>query len=245
MRSTIYQADLAWIHHDGFGNFARSAGPEVLKTLRRAGIRAGTLVDLGCGSGIFAAMAERSGFHVIGVDQSPAMLALAKRVSPNSQFIRSSLDNFAVPPCHVVTALGEPFNYGADRKAGDLPRLFVRIARALRPGGMFLFDLILHEGQPMNYRSWRAGDGWTLLWEVSEDHKRRKLTRHNITFCTAKGRIRRGEERHIVYLFRRKEIEQALRIAGFKFVVSRKYGTWSLPPRRLAFIATKPLNPKR
>jgi SAM-dependent methyltransferase len=185
-------------------------------------------------------MAERAGFHVIGVDISPAMVALAKRESPKSQFVRSSLDQFSVPPCDVVTALGEPFNYGAERRVSDLRRVFGRIARALRPGGMFFFDLILHEGEPMNYRSWRAGDGWAVLYEVAEDHRRRILTRNNITFRTAEGRIRRGEERHTVQLFRRKEVEQALRAAGFEFVVSPKYGGWSLPPRRLAFIATKP-----
>src|SRR5437899_1328216 len=145
MRSTIYKTDVAWIHHDGFGDFARSAGAEVLKILRRAAIRGGTLVDLGCGSGIFAAMAERAGFHVTGVDISPAMVALAKRESPKSHFVRSSLDKFSVPLCDVVTALGEPFNYGAERRVSDLRRVFGRIARALRPGGMFLFDLILHE----------------------------------------------------------------------------------------------------
>jgi SAM-dependent methyltransferase len=240
MRSTISKADVAWIHHDGFGDFARSAGAEVLKILRRAAIGGGTLVDLGCGSGIFAAMAERAGFDVIGVDISPAMVALAKRESPKSQFVQSSLDKFSVPPCDVVTALGEPLNYGAERRVSDLRRVFVRIARALRPGGMFFFDLILHEGETMNYRSWRAGDGWTILWEVAEDSRARKLTRHNITYRTVRSRIRRGEEHHTVQLFKRKEVEQALREAGFKFVVSGKYGGWSLPRRRLAFIATKP-----
>jgi SAM-dependent methyltransferase len=241
VRSPIYKTDVAWIHHTGFGDFARSAGAEVLKILRRAGIRGGTLVDLGCGSGIFAAMAERTRFHVVGADISAAMVALAKRESPESQFIQSSLDRFSFPPCDVVTALGEPLNYGADRRLSNLRRMFARIARALRPGGMFLFDLILHEGEPMNYRSWRTGNGWAVLYEVAEDGKRRNLMRHNITFRTVQGRIRRSEERHTVQLFKRKEIEQALRAAGFKFVVSPKYGGWSLPPRRLAFIATKPL----
>jgi len=240
VRSTIYQTDLAWIHHDGFGDFAKSAGPEVLKTLRRAGLRGGTLVDLGCGSGIFAAIAERAGFHVIGVDQSPAMLALAKRQSPKSQFIQSSLDKYSVPPCDVVTALGEPLNYGARRRVSDLRRLFARIARALRSGGKLVFDLILHEGKPMNYRGWRAHQDWVVLWETTEDLKRRKLTRHMITFRGVQGRIRRTEESHDVQLFPRREVERALRSAGFKFVVAPKYGTWPLPSRRLAFIATKP-----
>lgn len=240
LHSTIYKTDLAWIHHVGFGDFARSAGPEVLKILRRGGLRRGTLVDLGCGSGIFAAMAERAGFSVVGVDQSSAMLSLAKRQSPKSQFIRSSLDRFSLPPCDIVTALGEPFNYGAKRRLRDLRRVFVRIARALRPGGMFLFDLILREGEPMNYRNWRAERDWAVLFEVTEDVKRGKLTRHMITFRKVQDRIRRGEESHEVQLFPRREVARALRTAGFNFVVSHRYGRWTLPPRRLAFIATKP-----
>jgi SAM-dependent methyltransferase len=237
---TIYRTDIAWIHHTGFGDFARSAGAEILKMLRRQNITRGTLVDLGCGSGIWAAMAQRAGFYVVGVDISPAMLALAKRQSPKSRFVRSSLDKFPLPPCDVVTSLGEPFNYCDGKRTTDLRRLFVRIARALRAGGKFFFDLILHEGNPMNYRSWRTGPGWVLLWEVSEDSKRRKLTRRNITFRRFQGRIRQGEESHTVYLFARREVEQALRAAGFKFAVSHKYGRWTLPIRRLAFIATKP-----
>lgn len=186
-------------------------------------------------------MAERVGFRVVGVDQSPAILALAKRESPKSKFIRARLGKFRLPPCNVVTALGEPINYCAGKRTIDLRRLFVRIARALRPGGKFLFDAIVREGEPMNYRSWRAGHGWVVLWEVTEDSQRRKLTRHNITFRNVLGQIRRGEENHHVRLFTRREIEQALRGAGFKFTASHGYGHWPLPPRRLAFIATKPL----
>jgi len=98
VRSTLYRKDLAWIHHAGFGDFARSAGPGVLHILRRAGMKRGKLVDLGCGSGIWAAMAEHAGFRVIGVDFSPAMLAMARRESPKSRFVQASLASFRFHP---------------------------------------------------------------------------------------------------------------------------------------------------
>lgn len=239
MTSIIYQTDLAWIHHAGFGDFARSAGAEILRLLRREKVTHGTLVDLGCGSGIWAAIAQRAGFQVIGVDQSPAMLALAKRHSPKSKFVRAALEKFSLPPCNVITAMGEPFNYCAAKHPIDLRRLFGQIARALHPGGMFIFDLILHEGEPMNYRSWRAEPQWAALWEVTENRRSRKLARHTIIFRNMRGRIRRAQERHLVHLFQQSEVTQALRAAGFKFVTSRRYGRLQLPTRRLAFIASK------
>ena len=244
-RSTVYQQDLAWIHHVGFGDFARGAGRELLQSLRRGGVRGETLIDLGCGSGIWAAMAERAGFRVVGVDRSAAMIALAKRESPKSEFVRASLDEFPLPPCAAVTALGESFNYGAGTEAIDLRRLFARIARALRPGGRFVFDVIIHEGEPMNYRTWRVGPVWALLVDVKEDRRRRTLARHIITFRTGDGRIRRSEEHHAVQCFRRAEVERALRVSGFRFRVSRRYGRMPLAPRRLAFIATNPPRPAR
>jgi SAM-dependent methyltransferase len=240
VRSALYREDLAWIHHADFGDFARSAGPEVLNILRRAGIKRGKLVDLGCGSGIWAAMAERAGFRVIGVDFSRAMLALARRESPKSKFVQASLDQFSFPPCDVVTALGEPFNYGAGGQASRLRPLFARVARALSPNGRLIFDVLLYDGQPMNYRTWRAGQDYAVLTEVSEDRKKRKLTRRMLTFRTVNGRIRRGDECHVLECFPRVSVERALRAAGFKFRSSRRYGKWPLLPRRLAFIATKP-----
>ena len=143
----------------------------------------------------------------------------------------------------MVTALGEPFNYGAGHQATDLRRLFARIARALRPGSRFIFDVIIHEGEPMNHRTWRVGPDWAVLVEVSEDRRRRTLARHIITFRTVDGRIRRSEEQHTVQCFRRAELERALRVPGFTFRVSRRYGRMPLAPRRLAFIATKPTLP--
>ncbi len=45
-----YSDDLAYIHHVGYGSFARDAAPGVLEIFRRHDITDGLVVDLGCGS---------------------------------------------------------------------------------------------------------------------------------------------------------------------------------------------------
>src|SRR5438067_5549005 len=98
-RNQFYDADLAYIHHNGFGDFATEAAPELLKILRCHGIANGTLLDLGCGSGIWARAAQNAGFHVVGIDQSQAMIDLARTVSPKSHFRCASLHAAAFPRC--------------------------------------------------------------------------------------------------------------------------------------------------
>lgn len=44
----LYQEDLAYIHHHGFSDLARAAGPWLLRTLHKTGIRNGTIDDWAC-----------------------------------------------------------------------------------------------------------------------------------------------------------------------------------------------------
>src|SRR5947209_4041797 len=81
-----YATDLAYIHDQGYGQFARDSAPGVLKILRQNGIKDGPVVDLGCGSGIWARALVDVGYRVIGVDISPAMIDLARRRVPEAEF---------------------------------------------------------------------------------------------------------------------------------------------------------------
>ena len=74
-----YSEDLAYIHDAGYGDFARGAAPALLGALRAHGITTGRVVDLGCGSGIWAALLLDAGYEVLGIDISPAMIRLAKK----------------------------------------------------------------------------------------------------------------------------------------------------------------------
>jgi SAM-dependent methyltransferase len=170
------------------------------------------------------------------------MLALARQVAPGARFVRASAYDFDFPACDAVTAIGEVLSYlppGA-KAAPSLPRLFRRIAGALRPGGLLVFDLIVTEKRrPMIYRTWRSSGDWAIVADVTEQPAGRRLVREITTFRRVGARYRRSHEKHVVRICSRAAIEQMLRQAGFSVRVFRRYGAARLAPRRLAFVARK------
>jgi len=237
-----YQDDLSYVHHVGFGGLANGAAPGLLALLQEAGIREGLVVDLGCGSGLWVRELTEAGYEALGIDSSAAMIELARAVAPKARFVVASLFDVELPPCDAVTALGEPFSYipeGMDAPP-PLTDLFERVAQALRPGGLFLFDLVVRSRQrPMTYRTWAEGQDWAVLVEVAEDLPASRLTREIVTFRQVGETWRRSHETHRVASYDRAGIERDLRRAGFSVRASRKYGDYELPPRRLAFRARR------
>ncbi len=75
MTQALYGPDLAHVHDVAFGDWVREAAPFVLARLRESGIEEGLVVDLGCGSGIWAAELLGAGYEALGVDASAEMLA--------------------------------------------------------------------------------------------------------------------------------------------------------------------------
>src|SRR5437899_7175737 len=86
-----FQEDVAYIHHNGFGGFATNAAPGLLRLLKAEGAKKGLLVDLACGSGIWARRAQQAGYEVLGIDASSAMIGMAQKVARGSQFRCASL----------------------------------------------------------------------------------------------------------------------------------------------------------
>lgn len=239
-----YGEDLAFVHDAGFGDFARDAAPGLLALLRATGVRGGRVVDLGCGSGIWAAELVRAGYEVLGVDASAAMLELARRRAPAARFEAASLWTCELPDCDGLTAIGEVLAYRGSGKAGgggrrDRLRAFFRRAfRALRPGGVLVFDLV-RPGAAGPRRAWREGEGWAVLVEVSE--ARRRLVRDIVTYrATAQG-YRRRREVHSLWTYEPAEVLGWLRAAGFRARPRRGYGSLSMLPGRTAYVARKPV----
>jgi hypothetical protein len=80
-RTPHYGDELARIHHEHFGMVARSASRTLLHTLAQGGVRAGTVVNLASGSGILSGAVVDAGYHAIGVDISPSVVAIAFHTS--------------------------------------------------------------------------------------------------------------------------------------------------------------------
>jgi SAM-dependent methyltransferase len=241
--ANAYQADLAYIHDVGHGGFARAAAPGLLALLRRHGIDGGLVVDLGCGSGIWARELTRAGYEVLGVDFSAAMIALARKNAPRAKFRRESYLTVRLPPCDAVTSVGECLNYLFDRdpEAGLAP-LFGRVYAALRSGGVFVFDVLGPGllGRGVSPRRHRLGEDWAVMVEIEEDTARRLLTRHITSFRRVGKLYRRGEEVHRQRLYEAAELADQLRQAGFRARTLRGYGAFRLGRAHAVLLARKP-----
>src|SRR4030095_3708638 len=139
-----YREDLAHIHDAGHGDFALAAAPGILAELRRYQINDGLIIDLGCGSGIWARELRNAGYECLGIDISRAMLGLARARVPDAEFRCASIFNARLPRCEAVTSVGECLNYLFDsgNQLSALVPLFQRVHRALSPGGVFIFDML-------------------------------------------------------------------------------------------------------
>lgn len=237
----LYLEDLAWIHDAGFTGYVLHAAPGLLRLLRRSGIPGGLVVDLGCGSGRWARELNRAGYRALGVDSSAAFLRLARGIAPRSRFAAASLWTFRLPPCDAVTSIGECLNYAAGARR-SLPRLFARIYAALRPGGVFLFDVAgpSRVADTAPRRTWTEGDGWAVLVESRGDPRRLALTRRIVCYRRLGSRYRRTAETHRLQLYRPADILRALAGAGFRAEPLAAYGRFRLPPGIHAFLARKP-----
>lgn len=239
----FYQADLAYIHDVGHADFALRSAPGILGILEEHGVRGGLVVDLGCGSGLWAGELLRAGCRVLGIDISEAMVEIARQKAPGAEFRVGSLFEAELPPCDAVTAISEVLNYLFDPENEErgLERLFGRVHEALRPGGVFVFD-VLGPGQVphgITSRGWSAGEDWAVLNEREEDTGRGTMERRIVSFRKVGEHYRRDEEVHRVRLYGPEEIEDKLGRAGFEVTTMGNYGDYPLGENHAAFVARR------
>ncbi|WP_413200839.1 class I SAM-dependent methyltransferase [Nostoc piscinale] len=242
--SEWYKEDLAFIHDEGFRDYALKSAPGILEIFRQNNINSGLVVDLGCGSGLWANELVKSNYRVLGVDISESMIAIAQKRVPQAKFYVGSVFKIAIPPCHAVTSISECLSYlfDADNNRQNLIQLFQRIYQALVPGGVLIFDIV-EAGQIAvgnKAKNFTEGKDWVVLVEKEELRSQNILTRRIITFRQVGQYYRRDEEIHHVQLYRATQIATDLRKMGFRVQTTRNYGNFYLPKGNVAFIARKP-----
>jgi SAM-dependent methyltransferase len=106
------------------------------------GLRGTRLLDVGCGTGkSFRPMLQR-GYEVIACDTSPAMIERARELAAASsaQLLVADARNLPVlGRFDLVTCIDDVLNYVLSEE--ELRMAFGGVARNLRPGGHFVFDL--------------------------------------------------------------------------------------------------------
>jgi SAM-dependent methyltransferase len=236
-----YRPDLAFIHDDGFGHFAHDAAEALIAALRQGGIHTGTVVELGCGSGITARKLTDAGYAVFGIDLSEAFVALARRRVPEATFRVGSFVGAGLPPCVAVCAIGEVLNYAFDERNDGAARfaLFADVYAALAAGGVFLFDMAGPDRAPATpNRMFVEREDWAVLAETSGQG--RELTRRITTYHRHGDLVSRATETHRLLLTAPGEVEAELRKNGFDVERTEAYAGTPLPPGLHGFVARKP-----
>ena len=238
-----YRADLAHIHDQGFTAFARKAGDGVLQIFSQRGIDKGLVVDLGCGSGVWARTLVDAGYQVHGIDISKEMIDLCRQRVPESTFEVGSFLETSLPSCQAVTSMGECLNYLFDKKNNlhSLSRLFQQIYNALESGGLFIFDVITPGYAKASGPKKRhvKTENWAVLVEIEENAANHTLKRSITTFNKIGEHYRRDEEVHHVQLYQGDALRDTLQDTGFDVTLTKGYPGYDLTPTHAVLIAQK------
>ncbi|MGO9269658.1 MAG: class I SAM-dependent methyltransferase [Terriglobia bacterium] len=200
-------------HLDWYRQARRRLLGEILPQVRVA-------CDLACGTGTTALELAQCGIKVYGVDLSPVMCRLARtkahRARANVTIIPSDMRTFRLPePVDLITCEFDALNH-VPRKS-DLARVAGAVARALRPGGYFYFDvnnrLAFQKIWPGT--AWFEKPGVVMMLRGAYDKRRNKGSTDVEWFIRRNGCWRRFREHIEQVAWTRAEVLQTLRAAGF------------------------------
>lgn len=237
----IYRTDLSYIHAQGFGWYAMQSAPGLLGLLRKNGVTEGLVVDLGCGNGIWPQRLAWAGYEALGIDGSTAMVRLAKKQVPEARFEVGDLNRCRLPRCWAVTSIGEVLSYATESDE-DMSRLIARVFRALRPGGVFLFDIAIRGRDPggMPRTGHWIGEDWAVMLKAEEDSQSHTVTRRLTSFRKWGSSYRRSDEVHRLRLYSPAAVESDLREAGFEARRLKGFGHVRFQSGHAGFLARKP-----
>ncbi len=216
----------------GQGRFSLQLVPWVVASFERFGASPRSLVDVACGAGEFAVAMARRGLEVTGVDQSPEMLALARRSAESSgvavSFLEQDMRELRLPaPRDAATCLYDSLNYLVNED--EFAQALAAIGRALREGGLFLFDMNTLRGMATKWtnRAWlvRDVDDELEVHQTEFDYDTGMATIRINAFLQRQGDLfERIREVHRERGYPLPVIDAALASAGFEIL-----GRWSTP----------------
>jgi SAM-dependent methyltransferase len=197
--------------------------PRLVSTLKSNGIRAGTMLDLACGTGSMAFHMQRRRWRVWGVDGSARMIDAARAKLRGRRvpvrFLRQDMRDVHLPEqVDLVTCLFDSLNHLPGR--ADLLTTFRAVADALTPGGYFVFDV---NNERCFMKLWTR-DGvvrhrdFTMVFQNMYDRPRKTACSRVTLFLRDGEKYDRREEVVFERYFPRAVVRGLLESAGFSVV---------------------------
>lgn len=195
--------------------------PAVLRVL---GVQPRTLLDLACGEGTFAVAAASQGFDVTGLDASGQMLEAARRRAAEEgasvRLVQGDMRALAfTEEFDLVTCWYDSLNYLLDPT--DLEAAFRGVAKALKSGGHFVFDMNTICGLAVMWRShpcyvMQDASGLFDVHINSYDFEENIATKRIVAFLNQGSSWVRIDEEHRERGYRLEEIRACLEVSGLK-----------------------------
>jgi len=192
--------------------------------LERFGVKPQNILDLACGEGSFCVSMAKNGFQVTGIDLSPHLLQFARekarKENVNVEFILQDIRTLPFNERYdVVTCWYDSLNYILELE--DLEKVFAGVSRALKGGGIFIFDMNTIYGLAVHWQRHPCyvQQDTSELFEIHRTNYdfERNIATLRITGFMKKGKVWvRVEEEHKERGYSLSEIRQSLKKAGLQ-----------------------------
>ena len=163
----------------GWGGFSHDMADTVLALARPRGLPpGGHVLDLACGVGIACVKFAQAGYRVTGLDRSAGMLAQARQKAREAgaqvNWLERDMRDWQIdPPADLLTSMYDALNYMLT--ADDLGAVFGCVGQALKPGGLFIFDMNTIRGLAENWGTRThinfEGEGLFIVNRTRWDHE--------------------------------------------------------------------------
>jgi ubiquinone/menaquinone biosynthesis C-methylase UbiE len=190
--------------------------------LERFSAKPQRILDLACGEGTFAVLMAKKGFQVTGVDLSSQMLQIAGECAKNEKVdVELHLHDMRSLPFEekfdLVTCWYDSLNYLLELE--DLEKAFAGVWRAIKKGGLFIFDMNTIYGLAVNWQRHPCNvqQDTSELFEIHcsiYDFEKNIATLRITGFMKERNGWIRMDEEHKERGYSLEEIKQCLKKAG-------------------------------
>ena len=175
---------------------------------------------------------------MVGIDQSAAMIRIAKERARKARFVCGRVQDAAIPECNAVVSIGMSFSFAfaEDARGSQAARFFRRVRKSLKAGGVLVFDFAVDGRKPAGmprHGHW-FGHGWSL--EV-EGERHGDLVRRTVTAEQGKER---SIETHVLRVYDPAFLHGLLESAGFETRPLQAFGDLRLGSGHAAVLAVSP-----
>lgn len=117
--------------------------------------RGSAVLDVCCGCAHVTQELVKQGYSVTGIDLSAELIAIARERCPGADFVVADARTF-VTERRYDAALSTFDALNHILELSDLTEAFRRVREAVRPGGLFVFDVNLEEAYFADLRTWHT-----------------------------------------------------------------------------------------